>query len=213
MTEFGDIPPYNYCDYRCERCEHRAECKVYKQDEERSLAHRLKGEDPYDMKIVMQDVEADLKQAMDMLRQQAEEMGIDLDEISDEESEMPPDPEEYPLYRQSHEFTLNAHQFLRKLREVRSANPVLEEEIGNLAWHHTVVSAKLARAYSGRGLDDELETEDAYRSAQVALRSISLCQTALKTMLNETPEFLNDILELLGMAKEIREGIEKEFAR
>ncbi len=212
MSELDRIPPYNYCDYRCEECEHSGNCKVYQQEQEMRLMHRLKGEDPDDMKVVMEDVAASMKEAMDMLHDQAEEMGIDLDEISDEDAQMPPDPEVFPLYRRSYNFTLKAHELLTRLRGVRTASPDLKEEIGNLSWHHTIVSAKLARAFSDRWFEDELSTEDANLSAQVALRSICLCETALKALLNEVPDFLNDILELLGMTKEIREGIESEFS-
>lgn len=211
MKRPDDIPPYNYCDYRCEECEYMETCKVYQKDRERRLMHQLKGEDPDDMRVVMEDVKESFEEAMDMLRNQAEELGIDLNDISDDEARQPPEPEVFPLYRQSHEFTLKSHDLLKRLRETGFSEPSLKEEVDNFSWHHTVVSAKLARALTGKWEGDDFSMEDATMSAQVALRSVCFCEGALKKMLNEIPELFNEILELLDLAKGVREGIEEEF--
>ena len=34
-------PPFNYCDYRCEQCDEREHCRVYKDNEERILNHYI----------------------------------------------------------------------------------------------------------------------------------------------------------------------------
>ena len=170
---------YNYCDRWCERCPLTNKCLLYAKDHKRMLEHRVKGENPYDWKIVMQDVGASFKEAIQILYKVAKEQGIDLEAIQevapqDEEYEQP-DPSTHPLYKRAHNYMQLASEFLKKLRESIQAEGVeLSErievmhssdlssisDVGTLkeivscyetiSWYHTLVPAKIYRALTHR---------------------------------------------------------------
>lgn len=72
---------WNYCDYRCEDCEHLLECPVAlkeREQEMRAIADlpvRQTGGREFDP---MEAVKESLDKAMEMVRKMAEERGVDL---------------------------------------------------------------------------------------------------------------------------------------
>lgn len=77
---------YNYCDRWCERCLFTDRCEVYAREQRQWERHLLRGEDPDDPKVFMQDLNETLDETAQMLEQIAAEEGIDLESL-------PPPPE------------------------------------------------------------------------------------------------------------------------
>ncbi|MEO8149520.1 MAG: hypothetical protein ABI723_17905 [Bacteroidia bacterium] len=75
---------YNYCDAWCERCYFTSRCTNYQMQREME-----KGKDIDDLsnEEFWEEIEDNLGNALSMLHDAADEMGIDLNEISDEEME------------------------------------------------------------------------------------------------------------------------------
>jgi hypothetical protein len=87
---------YNYCDRWCERCRFTDRCQVFEREQKQWERHLLRGEDPDDPKVFMQEMADSLGEAMAMLEEMAEEAGVDLeaemaeDAVEDSGDEMPP---------------------------------------------------------------------------------------------------------------------------
>lgn len=214
MNTADQPAPYNRCDYRCDRCIYTKVCKVYQKEQERRKKHLLNGEDADDLLTVIKDLKADLERTFSMLKDKAEELGIDIDKISEKVSREFPEPEEFPLYKMTREFTLKTHQFLKNLRD-ESPYPeelvALKEDLEDLSWYHTLVSAKLARALSDLSDIDEFSREDAKNSAEIALMSIRACQIALSHILEAYPNLFDTLIELLVMSQKIEKAILEQF--
>jgi len=121
---------YNYCDRWCERCRLSHRCFLYTKEKERAVEHRRKGEDPNDWKIVLEDIEESLSEAMQLIKKAASEKGINLD-TSPVEKEQFCEPHNHPLFNAAEEYRKLAHKFLEKLRiEIQAEGVELSERIG-----------------------------------------------------------------------------------
>lgn len=157
---------YNYCDRWCERCSLSSRCLLSSREKKRLDEHRKKREDPYDWKIVMKDVEEDLKEALVLIRKAAKERGIDLETVPEMEYE-PPDPHRHPLFRTAEKYQKLAYKFLKKFRQIIQEEgidltkrieivPSPEKETKSfqeiafcyetILWYHTLILAKIYRA-------------------------------------------------------------------
>lgn len=212
MTEEIYIPPYNYCDYRCERCEYADECVVYKKDRVRRVEHILRGEDPDDINTVLEDVGKNMEDTMRMIYEQAEEMGIDLDNVVEEDIEEKPDPKEDPLHKLAYRFTLKTHDFLKDVEKKVLITPEIKTYFDELRWYHTLLSAKLYRALCSSGVE-EVDRQDSKLSAGAALKSAQICQESLESIIYYRQEISKEANKLLRMIKKINKGIKERFFR
>lgn len=228
---------YNYCDRWCERCPLANKCLVYAKDHKRLLEHRKKGENPYDWKIVMQDVGESFKEAIQMLHKIADEQGIDLEALPNEEYKEP-DPSGHPLYKRAHNYMNFASKFLKRLRESIQAEGVdLSERIEvippsikdvrtlreivscyeTISWYHTLVPAKIYRALT-QEFDEDIDKEmaqigqdDANGSAKVAYDGLVKSISALQKVYKWDEALSDSALTLLVEADRLRKGIDTEF--
>jgi hypothetical protein len=81
---------HNYCDRWCEKCRFNDRCAVYYQEQKVKARHELLGEDPDDPAVFLQDLEETFGQTIEMLREMAEEMGVDLEQAQEEDEEEEP---------------------------------------------------------------------------------------------------------------------------
>jgi hypothetical protein len=203
-------PPFNFCDYRCDRCEHKDACKVCKEDQERILDHYVKGEDPNDPDIFLNDIQKIFAKTKNMLQDMAKKQGIEIDQVKDEAS---PDvnPEEYVIYRLAHEYYREAHALIAYL-ENSGIPESLDESFTDLIWYHTLIAAKTGRLVSGfidDFLDDDLRKIEEEGTLGVIHKSIALSKDALEVMLGELPDHLHDIAHLMDVLKRIERQIQK----
>lgn len=204
--------PYNYCDYRCERCEEKENCRVYKDNSERILQHHLKGEDPNDPKIFMKDLQDIFARTKKMFADMAEKQGVDLNQAT--EGEVPDiNPEEYVIYCIAHEYFRETSDFIKELEKSGIPNS-LEEDFSDLIWYHTLIAAKAGRLVSGFIDDffkDEIKDIEEKGTLQVISKGIKLSKKALENMLNELPDQVPRIADLMALLRRLEKIIENDI--
>lgn len=209
MSEKFKPPPFNYCDYRCDRCDEREKCRVFKDDQERLLDHYRKGEDPYDPEIFMNDLKEIFSRTEKMIKKAAQEHGINLEEIGEEEVQEV-EPEEYVIYRLAYKYFEEANAFIKTLD--KSGIPEnIKAYYDDLVWYHTLIAAKSGRLVSGfidDFLDDEVSTVEEDGTVSVIRKGIRLSRNALESMLSEFPDHLHTIASMMELLKQIERQIE-----
>jgi hypothetical protein len=112
---------FNYCDRWCEHCEYTRRCRVCSDVEKAARRHELRGEDPNDMKVALQDVHRNFQRAMRMLVRGAKKFDIDLDEIAREAAKAPPVDhsrlDDHPLAKEGMAFFGMAHELVKTMGE------------------------------------------------------------------------------------------------
>jgi len=209
MAEDYRPPPFNYCDYRCDRCDKQENCRVFKDDQERLLDHYRKGEDPYDPKVFMEDLHQVFRKTEKMIRKMAKEQGIDLDDTAD--MEMPEiNPDDYVIYRLAYSYFKEAN-VLVKMLEKAGIPETVQPDFDDFVWYHTLIAAKTGRLVSGfidDFLDEEFTKIEEEGTIGVIRKGIRLSRAALQNMLNELPDHLYTIADLLDMLNRVEKQLE-----
>ncbi len=212
MAEDYKPSPFNYCDYRCDRCEERDNCRVYKDDQDRLLDHYRKGEDPYDPKVFMEDLHRIFRKTDKMIRKMAKEQGIDLDETTD--MEIPEiNPDDYVIYRLAYNYFREAN-VLVKMLEKTGIPETIQPDYDDFVWYHTLIAAKTGRLVSGfidDFLDEELTRVEEEGTMRVIRKGITLSRDALQNMMNELPDHFYTIADLLDALKRIEKQLELDI--
>ncbi len=212
MSEKFKPPPFNYCDYRCDRCDEREKCRVYKDDQERLLDHYRKGEDPYDPEIFVNDLKEIFGKTKKMIRKMAQEQGIDLETASDEE--VPEiNPEEYVIYRLAYQYFKEANAFIKELENAGIPENI-KQDFDDVVWYHTLIAAKAGRLVSGfidDFLDEEVTKLEEDGTIKVIRKGIDLSKIALENMLNDLPGHLYAIADLLEILKRTEKQLEADI--
>jgi hypothetical protein len=206
--------PFNACDYRCERCLETAACAVFQKLQEKSLLHRLRGVDEDDPAAIFQDVADILDETQQMIQKEADEFGIDLGDIPEEVSAAMDrefwESENDPLYKRSHDFTMQTHTFLKNIDSMVTGEA--RDYFDDILWHHTVVTAKIFRAL-GPDDDDEALREDVRNSAAVAVKSLTICIMSFEFLASRYPAIAAECKGLSAIAETIKKDVRARFAR
>lgn len=210
--------PFNYCNYRCEKCGDSLACPVATGESVRKLEKVGNGNDPGDLATLGQDVAQSLQDAVDLLEKIALEEGISLSEEDLDRVESPPPPETFPLVRLSEKFRKETSRLLEQdLATVVLDEVAFKERIEELVWNLTLISAKLYRALSGKWYAERVEEEsgafdlqDSVRSAQVALRALE-SNLAILNELNSAVLGDGKIIEIICLAENLKKSIFQEF--
>jgi hypothetical protein len=218
MPEKFKAAPYNYCDYRCDRCDEQDHCRVFKEDQERLLEHYTKGEDPYDPQIFVKDLKGIFQKTENMLKDVAEKEGIDLNQMPGEETEIAaPEikPEEFVIYRLAFEYSRQARAFIKQL-EHDGVPEIVREDFSDVVWYHTLIAAKTGRLVSGfiddfRDEETQKMEEDGTRS--VIQKCIDLSRNGLQHMLNELPDHFYTITDLLDLISKIERQVQTDVRK
>ncbi|MEK6540366.1 MAG: hypothetical protein AABZ21_07020 [Deltaproteobacteria bacterium] len=198
---------WNYCDYRCEDCEHLFECPVALKERDQEMRAIAEGRefDP------IEAVKETLDETLVMVRRMAKEKGIDLDFLKTEDVK----EHDFPLAEKAMEYAVNIMNFTRGI-ENKMVSENISKAIHDLCWYSSLLSAKLFRCLSGKyeamEEDDtelkELDMEDANKTAQVAAMAISKCRKALDNLLLED---MPEIKRFYDDLKDIEKGFRTEF--
>jgi len=204
--------PFNYCDYRCDRCDEKENCRVYKENQERLLEHYVKGEDPHDPNVLFNDLKKIFAKTKNMIKDTAEKKGINIEELSDDKvAEV--NPEEYVIYRLAYEYFKEANAFIKELE--RTGIPLgIEEDFADLVWYHTLIAAKAGRLVSGfidDFFDEEVQKIEEEGTLKVIDKAITLSKNALQNMLNELPDYLYTIADLMDLLKKLEKQIQTDI--
>ena len=208
MRKKYKAPPFNYCDYRCDRCDERENCRVYKDNEERILNHYANGEDPYAPEVFLKDLKEIFANTQNMIRDMAQKQGINIEELPDEETPEV-NPDDYVIYRLAYEYYKQANIFIKELE--RTGIPeTIQEDFRDLVWYHTLIAAKTGRLVSGfiDDYDEEFQKQEEEGTLAVINKGIDLSKNALENMLNELPDHLYTIADLMELLKRLEKQIQ-----
>jgi len=228
---------YNYCDRWCERCAFTSRCLNYDP--------REKFADPAKKDIANQafwdELQETMETTMEMIREMAEEEGIDLDE---------PPPEEYVKEQEKirkaardHEVARLSHRYSKMVDEwfkgsegafkekgdelgqqvlldLPRTSPLveaisLEDAVEVIRWYQHFIHVKLQRALHGmmEGVPEGLEDypKDSDGSAKIALIGMDRSIAAWGEMRKFFPEKEDAILNQIVFLDRLREKTEKAF--
>jgi hypothetical protein len=207
-------PPFNYCDYRCERCDEQQHCRVYKDNAERVLNHYTRGENPYDPQIFFNDLKGIFAKTNNMIKDMAAKRGINFENISAED--VPEvNPEEYLIYQLAYEYFQETNRFIKELQNMGVPENI-EEDFHDLVWYHTLIAAKTGRLVSGfidDFLDEEVQKIEEDGTLRVINKGINCSKGALGEMLHELPDHLSAITDLIGLLKKLEEQIKTDIRK
>jgi len=229
---------YNYCDRWCERCAFTSKCMNYALCEDDINDPRTQD---ITNKAFWDKLHEIFQVTFEMLKESADEMGIDLNAVDDEEIKK----QEKKVHEivENQPYTKAAFSYAKMADDWFKSNKDLIEnkadELVSLAqaqipgtkpdkdalkiqdclevirWYQHQIYVKLCRASSGM-LRGELENneyapEDANGSAKVALIGIERSLAAWGEMLHQFPEQENSILDLLVKLKRLLRQVETAF--
>jgi len=176
---------YNYCDRWCERCPYTARCMNYAMGQ-----RHFPDEESRDIEneAFWESMESMFSATLDLLREMAEEQGIDLDAISDEEMEVIEEAERREQKRvAAHELSERSKSYIEMTDQwFDAADPVFEKKRDDLIdlvrlnilgadpeaeaialsdavevirWYQYFIHVKLMRALHSQAEDDWFDQE------------------------------------------------------
>lgn len=235
---------FNYCDYWCERCAFTRRCRNFSMGREIEQEARGEKADDDATHAAFWSRLADKVREATVFRNaedRADENEFDLGETPDSEFEARLDArrqavDEHPLVRLAHTYMDRAGAWLKTAdKDLKAvAQELLEaakskfadgdyeeeaREIGEMievvAWYHTLIPPKLARAVDGLlGKDDaeheilvEVRLEDANGSGKVVLAAIERSAAAWVRLREILPNREDEILDMLAILSRLQRGI------
>ncbi|MFH1192921.1 MAG: hypothetical protein V1656_01225 [Candidatus Jorgensenbacteria bacterium] len=173
-----EMPKWMECSWRRIPCNQK-DCPLCGRIMRDRSAHVDRGEDPDDMKSVFEDVGTSLGEALEMIRQDAERMGIDITNIDNIPE--PPEPEQFPLYIKVSQWLEDVGSVLEAAATSGSLWPETEAA-ANVAWYRSILTSKTYRQLTNRW---EMEHGDAYGDMDYAYTNYVLkeCLKILKSSL------------------------------
>lgn len=183
--------PFNYCDHFGDKEKLAIKCRICKDEIERIERYRKEGKDPYDMKNVFEDIGKDLALSLAMVAKKAEEMGIDLDNLPDEEDDGPPH-ESCPIFNTVGKYGEKIEKTIKELEIVPiDVDMELIMKLVDILSHsrHYIV-AKIGRSLSSRWeeiKDPDDDLDDSKTSAFLAYIAIERNSKAFLVLAQHKP--------------------------
>jgi hypothetical protein len=231
---------YNYCDGWCEQCRFTDRCRVYAEEQRKMERHLLRGEDPEDPAVFMEDVAESLGEAVQMLEQMVAESGMDLEAVL--AAEIPVERETHPLETRAgrwservdvllkrvradlpavnEELVVRAERFSEREREEAvSALEGLRDSCELLGRYHLLIPAKTARATQNQWETAEdgdpdlaaLGNEDALGTAKLIHECLGKAGAALWCVAEFRQDWQDEALPLAAEAESLRQLIDSAF--
>lgn len=153
-------------------------CGTIKKDREKHLA---KGQNPDDIKVVLDDLGNTFREVMRMIKTDAKKHGIDITNI--EKIKEPPRPEKFPLYREVEKWRGNV---LACAHGTEDNFWTFTEEAQDLFWYTNILTAKTYRQLCNRWhLDNESDygDYDYQYTHRVLLESLEILQKSLSKLI------------------------------
>ena len=229
---------YNYCDRWCERCPFTSRCLNYEMSEEKF--GDLESID-LNNEAFWKKLGETLDETLNMLKEMAEEQGIDLDTLDMEENEMPQKrmDEESVVHILSYIskayitlvnewFELNAYLFEHSedeidlnsaLDDIQYPQPedtlMLIDSIEVIRWYQHQIYVKLKRALHS-AQDEQFEIlndfpKDSDGSTKVALIGMDRSISAWGEILKYFPDQRENIISIITHLERLRKRTENEF--
>lgn len=208
--------PFNYCDHFGEKKLLATVCKICKDEIKRLELYKKDGKDPYDMKNVLEDVRQDLAKAMIMVSKKAEEMGIDLSNLPDEEDEPP--KESYPIFNAVKKYADKIEKTIKQLEiiPVDTDKEIVMKAVDVFSHSRHYIIAKVGRALSSKweeAKDPKDDLDDSKTSAFLAYIAIDRNSRAFLALARHKPLMNMEIkyLKLAELSLSLCELIREEF--
>ena len=219
---------YNYCDRWCERCILSNRCLNYAHEQEMMESKYDSKQNDLKNKKFWEKIRLSFEVAMDIIYEDAERLGIDLDNLPDvEESEHV----ESPVEELANKYGFAMHDWLEANHDKLKAKAEQLLVIHNdektavkfadtwevVQWHSLFISAKVHRAHFD--LEERLnEKEDEFDlmsdnlgSAKIALIAIDRTMEALSVLYPEMKEQEDEILHFLAQLLQIKKQMLATF--
>jgi len=213
---------YNYCDRWCERCPQTSHCLNFASSEEEFADPETR--DVQNEAFWLKLSEA-FRDALELLKEAAEEHGIDLENLDTEQSRE--ESEQKDAMAKSHEICRAAKVYSDIVQDwfaspanLLVASPALdrgeaglEEALEVIRWYQHFICVKLMRAVRGE-LDEKEEDLDEYSkdsegSAKIALIAIDRSIGAWGTIYAHDSFQNEKILRFIAYLDRLREEVEK----
>lgn len=211
--------PFNYCDHFGDKETLAKICKICKDDVDREQFYKRIGKNPYDPKYVFQDIAQNFAKVRELLKRDAKRLGIDLNNLSDEDKEEDPPPTSYPIYNMVTKYSNHIERKINNLQIIPiDANKQLIEKMVDILSHsrHYII-AKIARALNSQREEEKdpftEELADSKTSSFFAYVAIERNSRALHTLARHKPliDFREENLKLALISLEIAQMIREEF--
>jgi len=223
---------YNYCDRWCERCSFTNRCATYALEQEQFAGP----EKDMENEVFWEKLSEMFEITMEMILEDAEDLGIDLDDVDTEEYDAAHEKVEEAT--QEHYCAISSSSYhknvtawfennktLLKNKEAalndnnRIGIPIEEAEdlkdaIEVIHWYQFQIHVKVRRGLHGKLNpfdEDEDFPKDSDGSIKVALIGIDRSIAAWGKMHSSFPEREDEILDILVQLERLRRYTEKEF--
>ena len=231
---------YNYCDRWCERCSFTSRCMNFAIADEQFADQEARD---VTNKLFWEKLAETFQMTLDLLKEAAEEEGIDLDSIEiegDEQSEINDDEKgvahlishmsnayanivddwfnsnQHHLENKEHEQNINSTLKLIQSRPTEESVP-LENTLEVIRWYQYQIHVKLLRAIKGKKREDSMPFNDFARdsdgSAKVALIGIDRSISAWGEMIKHFQDQDDKIMDIIAHLNGLRERTEIEFPK
>jgi hypothetical protein len=229
---------YNYCDRWCERCSFTSKCMNYAMDEKEFDTPESKDIQNKEYWNKMHNI---FRMTMEMVKEKAEELGINIDSI--DHDEFAQQQKKVHEIIENQPYTKAAFAYAETVNKWFDSNKQLFENKGEellslaqaeipgvrpdkdalkiqdcveiIRWYQHQIYVKLCRAASGmlRGEFEDAEycPEDANGSAKVAIIGIERSIAAWGGLLNQFPDQEQRMLELLVMLQKLLKQVDSAF--
>ena len=210
---------HNYCDRWCERCPFTSRCGSFALSE--GLNDDQENKDVENEKF-WDDLRIIFEVTFEMLQEKADELGIDFEEL--DENEHKHEIVENDTVKMSKDYGFKISDWIKNNKiEISNLgeslllineNEVLkfQDAIEVIQWYSFFISAKLHRAYSDYGIDDDFNY-DSLGSAKIAIIAIDRSIAALGYLLENMPNFEDDILKFLSNLSKIKKNVLISFPK
>ena len=212
---------FNYCDRWCERCQFTSRCLNYKIGKENYIdleKHDISTAEFWEGFANL------MKDALEMIKDKAEEMGVVLDSIETEKSaenvfrlasEM---ANKYITlvddWFDSTKYVYENSDIYQKLTDSEEAVVKFDDIAQIIRWYQMQIYVKLQRALDGEETDfSEDFPKDSDGSAKIALIGIDRSIGAWTKMLEFFPDRKRKLMEIIAFLKRLCNIVEKRFPK
>lgn len=206
---------HNYCDRWCERCQFTSRCGSFALSE--GFTENQDKKDIENEKF-WKDLHVIFEVTFEMLKEKAEVLGIDLNDLSDEDYSC--EVVENEIVEMSKEYSLEILDWIKNNKKeldnlaekfsVINENEILQlnDAIEVTQWYSIFISAKIHRVFMDYGNDDEDEFEyDRLGSSKIAVIAIERSISALAYLLEKLPELEDDLLTFLASLSKLKRDL------
>jgi len=202
------MPKWMDCTWRRDRCG-KDECRICGEIKKDRQRHIERGEDPDSIESAFQDVGRNLAEAMRIARRNVKKLGIDVENIWDEDIdiERTSEPQDFPLYNQVAEWRKGVHNFAQATHE--QEDPwLLTEEAEDLLWYCNTLCAKVYRQLCNKW---HIERGDEYTKFDYDYTKWVLgeCMAILEKSLSQLSVVNTDLVLPYAKLIELKEEVEK----